>query len=120
MHPRPLGFSLLEVLVALAILAVAMGALVRTAGMEAASLAQVRERTQAQWIASNLIAEARLQAETPPSGSRDGRLEFARRDWRWRMDVAGTGVAGIRRIDVSVGPADGPVTLTLTGFLAAP
>lgn len=120
MRASPAGFSLLEVLVALAILAVAMGALVRTAGMEAASLAQVRERSQAQWIASNLIAEARLQAEVPATGSRDGRLEYARRDWRWRMDIAGTGVAGIRRIDVSVGPADGPVTLTLTGFMAAP
>lgn len=120
MHSRATGFSLLEVLVALAILAVAMAALVRTAGMEAASLAQVRERSQAQWIASNLIAEARLQATTPATGTRDGRLEYARREWRWRMDVAGSGVPGIRRIDVSVGPADGPVTLTLTGFVGAP
>lgn len=119
MRPRPPGFSLLEVLVALAILAVAMGALVRTAGMEAASLAQVRERSQAQWIAANLIAELRLQSATPATGSRDGRLEYARRDWRWQMDVAETGVAGIRRVDVGVGPADGPVTLTLTGFVGA-
>lgn len=116
MAVRRRGFSLLEVLVALAILALAMAALLRTAGLEARSLADSRERVHAQWIASNLITEARLQPAAPAIGSRSGTVEFADRQWAWRMEVAGTGVGSIRRLDVSVGPEGAPVTLTLTGF----
>lgn len=113
---RRRGFSLLEVLVALAILALAMAALVRTAGLEARSVAESRERVQAQWIASNLIAEARIQSIAPAIGSRSGSLEFGDRRWAWRMEVADTGAGSIRRLDVSVGPEGEPPSVTLTGF----
>ncbi len=113
------GFSLLEVLVALAVLALVMAALVRTAGQEARALAQAREHSLAQWLAADLIAEARLEPALPASGLRQGRTRLDGRDWRWTMTI-GTTEAGIRRLDVVVNlDAESRPVLTLTGFAAA-
>lgn len=114
---RARGFSLLEVLVALAVLALGMAAVVRTAGQQATLLRQAREHAFAQWVASNAITEARLAHDLPDSGLREGVADMGGRRWRWRMQIAATPVAGVRRLEVSVA-ADGsnaPV-LSLTGF----
>lgn len=119
MRTERLGFSLLEVLVALAVLALAMTALVRTAGMEARALAQAREHSHAQWLASNVIAEARLEPALPASALRQGQASLGDQDWRWTMAISTT-EAGIRRLDVTVirEPEIEPI-LRLTGFAPA-
>lgn len=113
---RARGFTLLEVLVALAILGLVMLALVRVAAQEADSLRHLRERSHGEWIASNAIAEARLGGAVLP-GRREGEVEFAGRRYRWLLEVQETPVAGIRRLDALVFTAEGsePVA-TLTGF----
>lgn len=116
---RPRGFTLLEVLVALLLLALAMVALVRSAGQEAGALVQQREATLAQWVAANVIAELRLKRDLPESGQRQGRARLGERDWRWQLDVAATDDPRVLRLDVRVHPADGDVAMpaaTLTGF----
>ncbi|WP_343549670.1 type II secretion system minor pseudopilin GspI [Ralstonia sp.] len=62
------GFTLLEVLVALVIVAVALGACLRATGMLADSSAGMRERTLAQWSATNHLARMRLTGVLPPPG----------------------------------------------------
>jgi general secretion pathway protein I len=62
------GFTLLEVLVALVIVAVALGACLRATGMLADSSAGMRERTLAQWSATNHLARMRLTGALPPPG----------------------------------------------------
>lgn len=111
------GFSLLEVLVALAVLALGMGAVVRTAGQQADLLRQAREHSYAQWLASNVIAEARLAQSLPDTGVREGQARMGGQNWRWRLQIGATPVAGIQRLDVSVFPDQRrePV-LTLSGF----
>ncbi len=59
---RHRGFTLLEVLVALAVLAIAMAALIKTGGENTRSAAYLRDKTLAQWVAMNVIAEQRLKA----------------------------------------------------------
>lgn len=118
---RARGFSLLEVLVALAILAVAMAALVRIAALEADSLAQARDHSHAQWVASNVIAEARLARDLPAQGLREGEETLGGRRWRWQLSIAPTPTPGIRRLDVAVRAADADDTaLMLTGFTGSP
>lgn len=117
----PHGFTLLEVLIALAILAVAMTALVRTAALEADALAQVRDHSHAQWVASNVIAEARLARDLPAQGLREGEETLGGRRWRWQLSIAPTPTAGIRRLDVAVRAVDADDTvLLLSGFTGSP
>ena len=120
-RPESRGFTLLEVLVALLLLALAMVALVRSAGQEAQALVQQREATLAQWIAANVIAETRLSRDLPDSGQRQGEQRYAGRDWRWQLDVAATDDPGVLRLEVRVHPRDGDVAMpaaTLIGFFA--
>lgn len=111
------GFSLIEVLVALAVLALALAALVRAAGIEADSLADERERTLAQWVAANAIAETRLAPGLPTAGRRSGEVEMGGRRWRWQMQIRLANAEGIRRLDVTVLDArDARQVYVLTGF----
>lgn len=120
MRAEASGFSLLEVLVALAVLALAMAALIRTAGLQGAGLVDARQRTCAQWVAANVIADARLAGAVPAEGTRDGEMEMGRVRWRWRLTVAPTPVPGVRRLAVEVDHPQGRRVLTLDGFSEAP
>ncbi len=99
---RPAGFTLLEVLVALVILAVALVALTRTAGLQTRHFDEVRQRALAGWVASNALAEVRLRPGIPEIGRSDGRARMAGRDWPWQLEVEATPARGIRHLRVSV------------------
>lgn len=107
---------MLEVLVALAVLALAMAALVRAAGWQARGLDALRRHGQAQWVAANVLDEARLSgADT----AREGVMPMGRQSWPWRMDVVAA-PGGLRRLDVHVFDArDGGEVLVLSGFAEA-
>src|SRR5262249_51181359 len=96
------GFTLLEVLVALLVLALALLALMRTAAVEVDRFAALRQRTLAAWLAQDVLAETRLGSRLPANGKSDGTRRFGNSDWRWSMNVQATAVPTIRRIDVRV------------------
>ena len=114
------GFTLLEVLVALAVVALALLALSRTAMLQVADFDALRERTLASWIAANVLTETRLASAMPATGRSDGRVEFAARAWHWTRDVRTTPDSQIRRIDIQVfeGDAKNP-SASLSGFSGA-
>lgn len=105
------GFTLIEVLVALAVLAVALGALIRTAGDAAANAGHLRDKTLAHWVAMNRIAEQQLAPTWPSVGERGGETEMAGREWHWEEVVEATEDADMRRLTVHVGHADGEDSL---------
>ncbi len=112
------GFTLLEVLIALAIVSVALVGLVRVAGTGADMLGRERDITLATWVAANVLTETRVAGAFPALGKRDGVARMGTRDWRWELVVQPTTESAIRRLDVRVfDPAggDAPVA-SLSGF----
>lgn len=111
------GFTLLEVLIALVVVALALLALTRTAGSQVSRFDGLRERTLAGWVAANVLSETRIATPLPAVGKRDGRTRLGNRDWRWSLQVQATDDADMRRLDVQVfaGDATEP-SASLTGF----
>jgi general secretion pathway protein I len=112
------GFTLLEVLVALAVLSLALVALVRATGLSASALARERDITLATWVASNVVTDLRITERFPEPGRREGSMRMGTRQWYWRAEVQGTDDPAIRRLEVGVfedAQRERPVT-SLTGF----
>lgn len=111
------GFTLIEVLVALAIVALALLGLTRVAAMQVGDFDALRERTLAGWVAANVLAEARLARALPSIGRSDGHVELAARSWRWTRDISATPDPDVRRIDVRVFAANATEpSASLSGF----
>ena len=119
MYPRPRGFTLIEVLAALVIVALGMLGVIQAVTQTARNGTYLREKTLAHWVALNVITERRLQPSPPEVSESSDEVEFAGRRWRWTMRVTQTEVESLRRMDVSVRPADAPdgsALETVTGF----
>ena len=104
---RSKGFTLVEVLVALAIVTIGMAALLAALGSSADSASYQRDKTFAEWVALNRLEEVRLAQQRPTKGKSDGESEMAGQKWKWQQEVLETEVKGILRIDVSVRPSVG-------------
>jgi general secretion pathway protein I len=115
----PGGFTLIEVLAALVIVALGMLGVIQAVTQTARSGTYLREKTLAHWIGMNLITERRLLASPPDVAESSDEVEFAGQRWRWTMRVTQTPVASLRRMDVSVRAAGAPEDsqlATVTGF----
>jgi general secretion pathway protein I len=102
------GFTLIEVVVALIVVSLGMLAVIETVGGTARNSGYLREKTVAHWVAMNKLTEARLLPNAPPIDKSSDEVKMAGREWRWTMEVKQTPVESIRRIDISVRPADAP------------
>jgi general secretion pathway protein I len=117
------GFTLLEVLVALAVLALTMGAVIKAVGGYTANQAYLRDRTLATWVARNVLVEQQVEDAWPSVGELKGTSETGGREWRWLGTVSQTDEEDLRRLDVEVRPIDAedaePIAV-LSGFLRRP
>jgi general secretion pathway protein I len=100
---RQQGFTLLEVIVALAILTLTMSGLVASIGDSASNQNAIEERTFAQWVALNQVAKMQLNESTIQLGNSSGVEEMAGRQWEWRQTVEKTGDPIVHRIVVTAG-----------------
>ena len=108
------GFTLIEVLAALVIVALGMLGVITAVTQTARNGTYLREKTLAHWIAMNVITEQRLQPSPPDVSESSDEVEFAGQRWIWKMTVTQTSVASMRRMDVSVRPREWPEERTLT------
>ena len=114
---RTKGFTLLEVMVSLFIVALSLTAVTTSMSQMIKASHSMRDRTYASWIAQNRITELRLAVVTPDVGSSSGEVEYANADWAWRAIVSETGVDDLYRVDVSVSMAGSEdIIRTVTGF----
>ena len=121
-RPGERGFTLLEVLVAVAIVGLGMIAVFAQLNQALLSAAFLRERTLAHRIAVDRLTELRLAGEFPPVGESSDDIEFGPYRWRYTLRIAETPGANLRRVDVTVALLESPdrAAATLVGFLGQP
>ena len=100
------GFTLVEVLVAMVIVALGMGAVLAALTSAADNVTRMREKTFAEWVGLNQLTDERLQATVPATGGKEGDVEFAGSRWHWQETVEGMDVPGLKRITIQVRHAD--------------
>lgn len=116
------GFSLLEVLIALAVLALALFALSRTAALSLTAAAHREETLLAGIVAGNVLTEIRLDGQSPAPGRREGQQRQGGREFYWRASIVDSDLPGVRRIDIAVAldPERRDRRVSLTGFAGQP
>ncbi len=84
------GFTLIEVLVALAVLAIALSAIIKTMSTNTLNSIYLRDRTLAQWVALNKITELQLGPNWPNPGTSDGSTVMGNHEWFWEAEIKTT------------------------------
>lgn len=98
------GFTLVEVLVALVVVALGVSAVMSSMLSAITSTDRLRERAYAEWVAINQITETRVSAAFPAIGRTEGVARMADREWDWSQEVRPTAIAGVVQIVVEVRP----------------
>ncbi len=115
------AFTLVEVLVALAIAALALSAVAAAVSQMVDAASSMQERTFAAWIAQNQIAELRLANVLPEVSESSGDIEYAGREWTWVAVISETGVENLLRVDVSISAIDSDAVIrSVSGFIGEP
>jgi general secretion pathway protein I len=118
---RSKGFTLLEVLVALAIVGLSLMAIAGKMAQMLNGASTMRDRTYASWIAHNKITEMRLANVVPDLSATSGEIDYAGVEWAWRAVVSETGVENLYRVDVTMSfPGGDPLMRPVTGFIGEP
>ena len=113
------GFTLVEMLVALAIFSLAALALLRLGVTNAVQSARLEEQAIAQIVARNIAVEALSDPAPPAFGELSGQAVNAGRRWRWVRRTGRSPEARIQQIEISVEGVGAPGSATLTVFRRA-
>jgi len=117
-----LGFTLIEVMLAVAVFAIAGVALLGAAQNNFSSLSHLEQKTIANWVASNQLTAASLDKTWPPKNNRRGEVEMAGSTWYWQQKVATTQDSGLQAVTIEIrknADDESPIT-ELTTFVARP
>ena len=118
---RSVGFTLVEVLVALTIVAMGLAALMVAVSGTARTSGYLRDKTLAQWMALNRLSEVRLNLNKFSQNTDTGELRFANRTWHYDTRYYDTSIATMKRVVVRVYAGDaktkGSPLAESTGFV---
>ena len=116
------GFTLIETVVALLIVALGMTAAYMQLNQATSNSIYLREKTLASWIGSNFVTQYSLAPEWPVIGDIEEQLEYAGLEWHLFIEVSETDVDSLRRVDVAVALEDRPERIihTVSGLVEQP
>lgn len=98
------GFTLLEVMLGMAILAIALSGIMTATFINTRNLNHLQDKTLSHWVGMNAITELQLsQQRITPVTRRGSEIVFGR-EFFWTMDIAATGFDHFYQLAVSVGP----------------
>ena len=122
MKRKSSGFTLLEILVALAVVAIALSAIVNEVSTNVKNASRLRDKTFAHWVAMNKIAEWHTSGDWPSPGESHGDVQMADQEWYWSLKVSNTDDDDVRRMDVEVSANEDATTpdATLIAYIGRP
>ena len=100
------GFTLIEVMVALSIFALAAVASLQAASGHLSSITTLQDKMYAQYVASNRMAESRLEQRWPVRDNHSGTMAMGGQTWRWQQQVTETVTPNVVAIRVTVGRSE--------------
>ena len=115
-HKRMNGFTLIEVMVALTIIAISLTALLSTSGTQASSATYLKQKTLAHWVAVNELTQIRIAKEFPDVGDKQGSTTMANYEWYWSRTTKATEDENARQITFTL-YADKERTKNLTSLI---
>jgi general secretion pathway protein I len=110
--------TLLEVMVALAILALAGLAVMKTSGEQVRNLTRLEQKQFAAWVAENQLTQLRLQRTWPAESWHQGSSTMAGQEWQWRWRGVATSAPALRAVEIEVRLTadDSPALAQLRGY----
>ena len=97
-----LGFTLIEVMLAMAVFSIAGIALLSAATNNARNIGYLEDKMFANWVAANQLVTNNLVAKWPPKNNVKGDVELAGRLWFWQQKVIKTNDKGMRAIVMEI------------------
>jgi len=111
------GFTLVEVMVALAIIGVALGAAVQAVSVANNNAANLSQQTLARWVAMNQIVRVQMSGEWPNIGKTTGTEEMANATWHWQVEVIKTQDDRLRQLQAAAGIDKDKMQTTVTAYV---
>jgi general secretion pathway protein I len=117
---KQLGFTLIEVMLAMAVFSIAGLALLGVADNNYRHISHLEEQMFANWVASNQLVEVSLDKTWPPKHNRKGNVEMASRTWSWQQKVIKTTNKELRSLvmEIRLKEDDELVSASLMTYLA--
>jgi general secretion pathway protein I len=125
LHPRLAanrGFTLLEILIALAILTIAFASIIKVAANQSVNVGYLRDKTLAHWVALNQLTELQVNNKWLPTGKQQGDEEMGLQKWHWQRIVSSTPDDRVRKVEIAVfrKRGDEEAVTRLVSFLSQP
>ena len=111
------GFTLVEILVALTILAITMGAYLSQLDQQISQSHELKNRTMAHWLAQNHLAQMRIEERWPNPGILSAIVQQGQQTWHLQQQVSNTPNANIRRVSLNVTSDNGDFSGSLVGYI---
>ena len=96
------GFTLIEILIAMAIMAIALTALSGNSSVITHNNARLQDKTVALWIAQDVLNQYRISNQWPSAGNSQGENSQLGQNWPWKVNVGNSSASNVFKINISV------------------